>query len=1459
MVERYLLLGALFLFVFGCTGMSGKDAIAVWEHQSDTWDVYYSVYDLDSDSWQSASAIAADPGDDHDPDVSSTDSEAIAVWNKQTGGSSIYYSYWDGNWTAPEKISDDDQDTDPTVAMDGSGNALAAWVNKGIYLYSSYYTKGSGWSDPERLNTTGLAKASMPELAYSEGNYYLVFTGQSSSGVNAYLSVYSGSWGAPIVLGDDAVLDNKIPTDQRTGIDASGKKVTAVWPGKSNSYYATLGGDSRIIAQGKMPDVALDSVRNDNFVYTSEDLFHMLSGNTLTVSGMLSDDDRPSVTFIRNNIGLVLWWTKVTPESQIYYSYFNGFWQGVSLVDESLEGTSNRNPAVSPLEKRSDVSIPPFCGDGTINLPFEQCEIGVPCAIGICNVANCQCVGEIPPPDKKLDCSVNTQAGIIGINLFGPGMICQDDCKAVYGNDYTCDATCSCIKQKPKQLSCAGNSGIFGPAVSPAPGVLCADDCALLGPEYQCDVKTCSCQKNNPPPLRNISCSQNSWDSLFGSSNYAKGQLCVDDCEELGENVECNPTTCVCELKDDTKVYCAANTRNVAATDKNDFDSSVNICEDNCERLGAGYECNIGSCTCTKPYRENVSCASSTWNALISSTNVTPFDPSTQLCQDDCAETFGTEGVRCNPQSCRCELVPNCADNTEDTVYNGKNSFKGGQCYDNCKEFGPGLACDPQTCLCKKEAGEEVYCAANTDDGYVSDALNSTSTRFDPSIQICRDNCKEIYGEDTQCDPQTCYCIPKEDIKELSCSVNTDSVTVTDINKFNPSATQCRDDCAKYYGSDYECSSSCTCTKKPKEAVTCYGNTISSYDFFGNSKEFNPSTMQCQDNCKEKGQGLGIDLVCNAESCICEPVLKCAGNTLDSIDGNGAGSLVSLYRCEDNCDKLGPGYVCDAQSCVCRKAPGEKVYCAANTDDAYLNDGLGTTHERFDSTKQCIDNCEEIYGKEAQCDPGTCFCIPKEDLKELSCSLNTDSVEVTDVNKFNPQTTQCKDDCAEYYGSDYTCSASCTCVKDERPTCSSNTIVGNVGDINVSIGTQCRDDCAEVYGEGYSCDPQLCYCKSNKTFTPRCGDGYVSTEFVPGGGAEECDPAATPTGCYPSMVCNAECQCESEEQIVECGDGQITGGEQCDWGSVDTNKCDAGYYCSGCECKPLETSPRCGDGKISVEAGEQCDPGSVYYNKCPIGQFCELCKCVGAEEINQCGDGRVVPPEECDHGNSFTEKCPSGLQCSSCQCVDPDDIEEPVCGNNQREAGEECDGTDDNACSSSESCQSCSCVEDSQPFCGNNEREGSEECDGRDDSACLSGEVCNSSCVCQVATQQTHTECDIAHNQCITVEGPGTSQCSNDGDCTPPEVDCQAFCSGEGFSQSLGSGFSSAQACSAEASEEAVQCTTKCVYTKFGSWSNQAGTTTCCCKEVKSFACSDCPGQNPECPDPDVVCPANQP
>jgi hypothetical protein len=684
----------------------------------------------------------------------------------------------------------------------------------------------------------------------------------------------------------------------------------------------------------------------------------------------------------------------------------------------------------------------------------------------------------------------------------------------------------------------------------------------------------------------------------------------------------------------------------------------------------------------------------------------------------------------------------------------------------------------------------------------------------------------------------------------------------------------CKDNC-EVLGKEYVCDMvKCQCEYKPKKDFSCFDNTISGDFFSPGNNSYNPAAHMCKDDCKRAGEIVGGEWECNMKTCTCEPkAIKCAANTFDVIV-EGTSSFSWLNLCVDNCDKLGEGYTCDPFKCVCRKKPGDKVYCDANTIDAYVSDSYGGAQTaRFDGSSQiCIDNCEKRFGDGYKCDMVSCYCVPEEG-EDVSCAIHTDHVSVTDVNKFNASSMQCLDDCLEYYGSNYVCNlGSCTCTKKSSVSCALNTQVPNVPGNLYTPGAICEDDCKRVYGERYVCDAEGCYCKSTAVITPRCGDGYVSTPNVPGGGNEECDVGkGNPDTCVSPEYCNPEtCQCEGEDVIIEaiCGDGVLQGLEDCDWGSADTNKCPqtegAAYkYCTEkCECKTIEHTPRCGDGKITPPEG--CDGGNVKTNICPEGYSCYTpeCICRPLTGSGQCGDGTVTPPEECDHGNTYTEQCPGGLYCENCACVSYTETSHKECDY----AHEECIdvvGPGDDECFSDSQCE----VEVT-PECGNNEREGSEQCDGTDDSLCDADEFCSNDCRCVGETVTLYCgdgvinlneECE-SDSDCNMDAGEICSNCQCVG---PPEVDCSSWCAEQGYSSVVRGTFPDGQACLAATGEDEEMCKVKCIYAGFGSWSNPAGTTSCCCKHKYVEDCPRTPTGGCDCPDEEyvdnVLCPSHAP
>ncbi len=136
-----------------------------------------------------------------------------------------------------------------------------------------------------------------------------------------------------------------------------------------------------------------------------------------------------------------------------------------------------------------------------------------------------------------------------------------------------------------------------------------------------------------------------------------------------------------------------------------------------------------------------------------------------------------------------------------------------------------------------------------------------------------------------------------------------------------------------------------------------------------------------------------------------------------------------------------------------------------------------------------------------------------------------------------------------------------------------------------------------------------------------------------------------------------------------------------------------------------------------------------------------------------------------------------------------------ACGNNIKESGEDCDGTDDAACPGK--CRSdCTCsLITGVGVCGNNIKESGEECDGLDDFNCP-GKCLDDKCICSTAPsvcgnniQESGEECDGTDSRlcpgactpscnCLYVCGDGVCE-SGAGETTS---NCPSDCKGLGFS-----------------------------------------------------------------------------
>lgn len=174
----------------------------------------------------------------------------------------------------------------------------------------------------------------------------------------------------------------------------------------------------------------------------------------------------------------------------------------------------------------------------------------------------------------------------------------------------------------------------------------------------------------------------------------------------------------------------------------------------------------------------------------------------------------------------------------------------------------------------------------------------------------------------------------------------------------------------------------------------------------------------------------------------------------------------------------------------------------------------------------------------------------------------------------------------------------------------------------------------------------------------RCGDGLVTGTELCDTGISADEPGACPTECPPLSQCVMRALngtgCRAECVVLQA---QCSGGDDC---------------CPG-NCMPSnddDCSSSCGDGIVQVDEGETCDPepsadaGAVA---CPAG-----CDDEDACTTDVLSGSAMNCNVECAHVAitalaSGDGCCPAGANAitdSDCQ---------PVCGNNVRERGEDCD------------------------------------------------------------------------------------------------------------------------------------------------------------------------------------------
>ncbi len=556
------------------------DAIAVWQEKGEEdkdWNIYYSVYSEDKDSWfnfetSTASApISKLNGDDYDPDIATNPEEsiAVAVWSNQEKHN-IFLSVFNGKkWSEPYEITLNGDDYDPTVAL-GRDGAFIAWVNEKDgkrKLYYVFYTlsalkKSSFDSQPKELELN--LQVALPEAESFGNSFALVFAAKGNCSFPMIVlfrnasQVYLSS-----IPGDNSVIfDTSNPAYQRIGISSDASSLHIVWSGTKGVYYFNYpsSSSSDLLDREYTPDVQAPLVSGKPVIlYTKDNESYLYDYYLDEKIDAYLKDLRPSLTLLLSGKVLSVFYSKNATESKIFYSVLSSSWK----KPKELDGSSYaRNPAVdywyqySEPEKNNTAA---FCGNSKLE-GSEECEVGIPCKGKNQVCFACVCLNTSFCGNSKLEGSEECEVGI--------------PCK---GKNELCDiSSCECkeVEELPPLHICG--DGIVDPGEQCELGIPCKNTNEI------CDLSSCTCfslgigKKGNHP------------ETPYPGDN--EGKVNSNKSSNATANASYNASSEGVEVSDAEEIYCSDTIKTMVPGEGHYY-----VCIDDCP---AGYYCNEKTCEC---------------------------------------------------------------------------------------------------------------------------------------------------------------------------------------------------------------------------------------------------------------------------------------------------------------------------------------------------------------------------------------------------------------------------------------------------------------------------------------------------------------------------------------------------------------------------------------------------------------------------------------------------------------------------------------------------------------------------------------------------------------------------------------------------------------------------------------------------------------------------------------------
>ena len=222
------------------------NAVAVWRQddgiRTNIWANRYVV----GSGWETAQLIETDnAGYAEVPQVAIDGSgNAIAVWMQSDGTRTNIWAnrYVVGSgWGTAQLIETDNVGwaNAPWVAVDDSGNAVAAWHQSDgtrTNILANRYVAGSGWGTAQLIETDNAGAASHPRVAVdSSGNAVTVWMQSDGTRTNIWANRYvvGSGWGTAQLIETDNAGDAVLP---RVVVDSSGNAMV-LWAQHDGTRY----------------------------------------------------------------------------------------------------------------------------------------------------------------------------------------------------------------------------------------------------------------------------------------------------------------------------------------------------------------------------------------------------------------------------------------------------------------------------------------------------------------------------------------------------------------------------------------------------------------------------------------------------------------------------------------------------------------------------------------------------------------------------------------------------------------------------------------------------------------------------------------------------------------------------------------------------------------------------------------------------------------------------------------------------------------------------------------------------------------------------------------------------------------------------------------------------------------------------------------------------------------------